>query len=344
MTVEIVPTEPPDLEPLFGVDPEDVAAARHIVETVLQSKRAGNTTRTTRTSLDMLARVVLDGSGQQHLPQPRNEVLWHRLGVAQAGVLRARVLDRYAPATAKKLISTLRNVVRTAWSLRYIDADERDRVLEQLAQSVQGSRLPKGRFVPIGDVRAIFAAAAADLTPGGRRDAAIVALLMAGLRRSEVAGLTLAELDQGEWSLRFVGKNDKERKVHLSPGSVEALRAFLFERGDLPGPLLCRINRRNRARTSGGALKVGTSITGQTVELVLSGLCARAHVRDIDPHDLRRTLISTMLDDTDIATVAGIVGHKSVVTTQAYDRRPELAGKDAMARQHVPYVAPGGAS
>ncbi|MDY7102123.1 MAG: tyrosine-type recombinase/integrase [Actinomycetota bacterium] len=323
-----------------AVEPETAAlvardADRDAEQVVEAWVRKGSelTQRTKRSSLASIARVLGDDIAPEH-------VLWHRVGPAEAGVLRFEIAARYTPSTARKLVSALRGVIRQAWVLGLLDGETKDRALVELEETIRGSRLPKGRQVPIGEIRAIFEAAATDQTPAGRRDAAILALLMAGLRRSEVAGVLVEQLDREAWTLRVIGKGNKERLVHLAPGSIEALRAYLELRGDVPGPIVQQVTRRSRRRDSGGRLRPGTGITGQTVENVLSDLCERAHVPDIDPHDLRRTLISTMLNDTDIATVASLVGHASVTTTQRYDRRPDRARRDAMARQLVPYVSP----
>ena len=43
----------------------------------------------------------------------------------------------------------------------------------------------------------------------------------------------------------------------------------------------------------------------------------------------------------DVLAVAGCAGHRSVATTQRYDRRGETAKRDAAATLAVPYVKPG---
>jgi integrase len=64
-----------------------------------------------------------------------------------------------------------------------------------------------------------------------------------------------------------------------------------------------------------------------------------AKLATFSSHDLRRTCISNHLDaGTDIATVAGIVGHSSVQTTARYDRRGERAKQAAADNLHLAYT------
>jgi site-specific recombinase XerD len=100
-------------------------------------------------------------------------------------------------------------------------------------------------------------------TEYGRRDEAILSLMWwSGLRRIEVAGVNLADLDLAHddgprlriGSVRYATKNKKLRHVPLSADTVAALRRYLRARGDQPGPLfLSKSSRRaDRRLTSAG--------------------------------------------------------------------------------------------
>ena len=63
-----------------------------------------------------------------------------------------------------------------------------------------------------------------------------------------------------------------------------------------------------------------------------------AGIEPFTPHDMRRSLISEMLDDgVDIATVARQVGHSTVQTTAQYDRRDEKTQQRGVLRLEVPF-------
>ena len=61
-------------------------------------------------------------------------------------------------------------------------------------------------------------------------------------------------------------------------------------------------------------------------------------MRDFTAHDFRRTLVGDMLDaGNDIATVATMLGHADVSTTQRYDRHGDKTVQKAAQGGSVPY-------
>jgi integrase len=63
-----------------------------------------------------------------------------------------------------------------------------------------------------------------------------------------------------------------------------------------------------------------------------------AGVRELSPHDLRRTAASDLLVNNDALTVAKILGHQNLDVTMRYDRRGENAKRDAAKTLHIPYI------
>ena len=257
---------------------------------------------------------------------------WATLRYEHVVAVRTKLSETLKPATVNKYLAALRGTMRAAWRMRQVDAETYQRVAD--VGPVHGKTLPAGRALGDGELGAIMRVCANDDTPAGTRDAAIVALgYAAGLRRAELASLTLGDLaDEGDTVVvRVSGKGGKERLAYLDNGARLALRDWLDVRGDRPGPLFCAGRR-------GGRLTRGSGITGQGIRDIVARRAEQAGIPALSPHDLRRSFITALLDGGhDLATAAAMAGHASVETTRRYDRRGEVAKRKAARSLHVPY-------
>ncbi len=281
--------------------------------------------RTMLQVLDVIAGLLTGGTATAHtLP-------WADLRYAHTQAVRTALAERYSPAGANKGLSALRGVLKEAWRLGLMSAEDYARAVD--LERVRGVTLPAGRALDGGELRALFDVCAADRTPAGARDAALLALLYGvGLRRSEAVALDLGDVDltSGEVRVRR-GKGRKDRVGWATNGTLAAVADWVAVRGDEAGPLLVPVHK-------GGRVEV-RRMSGQAVLLKLRARAAQAGVGTFSPHDLRRTFIGDLLDaGVDISTVQGLAGHASVTTTQRYDRRPERVKQQGAARLHVPYT------
>ena len=250
--------------------------------------------------------------------------------------MRAALAERYAPATANKMLAALRGVLKAAWRLGQIPTDEYHRAID--LAPVRGETLPRGRALNSGELRALFEACARDNAkdgtrrPSAIRDAAALAVLYGvGLRRSEVVALDREDYDAESGELRVRnGKGKKARLSYAGRGVREALDDWMQLRGDAPGPLFLPILKSGRL--------VERRLTDQAILTLLMKRAREAGVKHFSPHDLRRTFISDLLDaGADISTVQKLAGHANVTTTTRYDRRGEVAKQKAAELLHIPF-------
>jgi len=261
---------------------------------------------------------------------------WHELGYQHTQALRTHLSERYAPATTNRMLAALRGVLTECWRLGLMDAEARARASD--VATVRGTTLPRGRALKGGELRALFAVCQG--APAGARDAALLATLYAGgLRRSEAVALDVGDYDAtysadaGALTVRH-GKGHKERVVYLQNGARTAMGDWLVIRGQEPGPLFLRLRK--------GGVLVHARLTDQAVLDILQRRCAEAGVTSCSPHDLRRSMISDLLDaGADISTVQKLAGHSNVTTTQRYDRRGEAVKAKAAGLLHTPYTGQG---
>lgn len=254
---------------------------------------------------------------------------WHQVRHQHTQAVRTILAERYAPATANKLIAALRGVLKTAWRMGLMSMEDYYRAAD--IPSVRGQSLPAGRYVTKGELAALLNACD-DGTIAGVRDAAIITLLYGcGLRRAELVQLTVSDYNRADDTLRVHGKGNKWRLVPVPLGAVQALQDWLAVRGEEAGPLFCAIRKGGRLTNRG--------ITTDTVYDILERRAKIANVQTLSPHDLRRTFVSDLLDaGADINVVQRLTGHAQVTTTARYDRRPEAAKRKAVDLLHIPYT------
>jgi site-specific recombinase XerD len=296
---------------------------RHPVAVYLAGLAPGSR-RTQRAALRTIATLVSPAATELTLP-------WHLLDYAHTSAIRARLAERFAPATANRMLAAVRGVLKAAFKLGLIDADRMTR--GSSVEVVRGSRVMKGRALSKGELGALFEACDPS-TRGGARNAALLGLLYGGgLRRAEVVALDLADFDATTGKLVVRGKGNKERVCWSTNGSRDALDSWLAFRGDEAGALFMPV-------TKGGTVE-RRRMSDQAVAELVRRLARLAKIAKFSPHDMRRTFIGDLLDGgADLATVQGLAGHASPTTTSRYDRRGERARKKAAELLHVPFVRP----
>jgi integrase len=305
---------------------KDTPADQHPAAVYL-ARLAPGSRRTMASSLELLAGLLTS------YKRNMQTLDWGALRYQHTAALRSLLAELYAPATANKILAALRGVLREAWRLGQMTAEEFQRASD--LPSVRGTAPPRGRALSHDELASLFQACAADRSPAGARDAALVSVLYGcGLRRSELVDLDVGDYDNKTGALTVrSGKGNKARISYASQGTRAALRSWLTARGGGPGPLFCPI-------TKGGKLTT-RRLSDQAVRKILRKRATQSGVAPFSPHDLRRTMIGDLLDaGADISTVQRLAGHANVTTTARYDRRGEAAKRKAAEMLQVPFRAP----
>ena len=255
---------------------------------------------------------------------------WAKLRYQHTAAIRSVLMEKYAPATANRMLCALRRTLKEAQRLGLMNADDYTRAAD--IATIRGNSPLRGRVVKPREILALFRACQEDLSPAGARDAALIAILAgAGLRRSEAVSINLTDFDSDLSALQVrKGKGSKERTVYLPDGAKAALIKWILIRGNAPGSLLCPVRR-------GGHIEI-KQMTDQAVMLIVEKRAALAGVGKLSPHDFRRTFITNLLDSgADLLTVQSLAGHASPATTSRYDRRGESAKRKAVQQLYIPY-------
>ena len=275
-----------------------------------------------------------------------HEFPWDQLTPAHAAAIRASIAaSGLSTASKNKMINGIRGVIKSAWRLELIDGERSERVRDVLKTIRTVSDEPSGRYVEWGERKALFIACGRDETPRGARDAATLALLCIGLRRSEVCSLNMSDFDPATGRLAIrQSKGGRTRNIYVDNGALQAMKLWLSVRGDERGALILPVTRSGTTvlhtkKPRGSTTKKPARMTDNAIYAILSRRIDEAGINPFTPHDLRRTVISDLLDSgVDLPTVQAHAGHANPMTTARYDRRGDRAKRKAAGTIEVPFV------
>ncbi len=237
------------------------------------------------------------------------------------------IAEGLAASTVNLHLTMLRGVLKECWRLNLMSREDCENARD--IDPVKGQTLLRGRALKADELKAIFECWGKEKGPTGVRDRALLAMLFGcGLRREELANLSLDDFLEGALTVRH-GKGNKARIVYAPPGTITYLAAWLAVRGDAPGPLFLPIDRHGNL---GDRRLSGTAIYSIYVKR-----SKEASLVTTSPHDSRRTWASNMIDlGVDFATIAKMGGWSSVEMVRHYDRRGELVAQEAALRLEIP--------
>jgi integrase len=149
----------------------------------------------------------------------------------------------------------------------------------------------------------------------GWRDGAMLGLLLGcGLRRSEVVGLNLDQLQsrEGRWVIvNLVGKGGRLRTVPMPSWCKELIDAWLRHSGVSDGRVLRQVLK-------GGILQPA-GVTPNVVWYAVKRCARQAGINNLAPHDLRRTRARLCHGcGGELEQIQFLLGHASVQTTERY--------------------------
>jgi integrase len=152
-------------------------------------------------------------------------------------------------------------------------------------------------------------------TKKGLRDRAMLAILLGcGLRRSEVAALTLKHIQQRDnrWCIvDLVGKHGRVRTIPMPTWVKVAIDTWTGPAGITEGHVLRPVGR--------GDHVLGERMTEKVVWQLLQPYAVAAGVPGIAPHDLRRSCAKMCrAAGGELEQIQLLLGHASVQTTERY--------------------------
>jgi len=235
-------------------------------------------------------------------------------GVTSADRVSRELVLGFQAAEAKRGIGA-RSQARRLSSLRGLlrFAVEEGVLAESPIAGLRQPKLPRRLPATLSerDVEQLLTASEATRTP--LRDRALLEVLYgAGLRVSELVGLTLDRVHFAERMIRVRGKGDKERLVPIGRPAKVALDRYIEQER----PRLLRQQRRTEVFLS----PRGGRLTRQAIFELLRRLAARAGLEvPTSPHGLRHAFATHLVErGADLRVVQALLGHENISTTEIY--------------------------
>jgi integrase/recombinase XerD len=253
------------------------------------------------------------------------------LGGRRGGLLacrRADLLDYlaerlrlgYSARSNARMLSALRAFYAQLLRRHGIDADP----TALLAAPKLGRPLPKA--LSESQVEGLLAAPDVDSALGLRDRAMLELMYAAGLRVSELVGLTGTQVNLRQGVLRVLGKGGKERLVPLGEEALHWLQAYLQgARAELA---------RGRASPMLFLSRRGDGLSRQQFWNTVKrhALAAGIDPDAVSPHRLRHAFATHLLNHgADLRALQMMLGHSSLSTTQIYT----LVAKEQLKKLHA---------
>lgn len=237
------------------------------------------------------------------------------LGLSTPGALTPRQLHDFvfilkdlgmSPATIRRQVSAVRTYFRFLAAEGLVNADPSER----LESPRRGRTLPD--ILTVKEVEALITAPGLDDRLGWRDRALLELAYGAGLRVSELCGLTMPDLWLPDALVRVLGKGSKERLVPIGRSVIAAIAVYLNQ----TRPGLDQGRSQNRVFLNAR----GTPLSRVGAWGIVKRCADRAGIKKrVTPHTLRHTFATHLLEGgADLRAVQEMLGHADLSTTQIY--------------------------
>lgn len=190
----------------------------------------------------------------------------------------------------------------------------REGILEENPmERVRSPRVPrvKSPCLTLDEIKRVLETIRTETLDPERNLALTWLMLDSGLRRGEIVGLDVGDVDLERGVARVLGKDQQERYVPLGEQAIEAVRTWLEVRPRANGAVF--VGRR------------GKRISGNAILLMLRRVKEKTGVGELHPHLLRHTFANWWIrNGGSLRKLQEILGHSDVRTTAAIYVNPEL--------------------
>ncbi len=221
-------------------------------------------------------------------------------------------MDEQAPSTINVRLSAVRKMVAEARRNGMLGAEEAANLTDIPNVRQQGTRL--GNWLTKEQARELLTVPARN-TLKGKRDYAVLALLVGcGLRRKELAGLHVEDIQMREnrWVIADLrGKGGRIRTVAVPTWVKQGINVWLAAARIEDGRLFRSVKK--------GGKTIGESLGDWAVWAIVEQCAQAIGIERFGAHDLRRTCAKLCRKaGGDLEQIKFLLGHSSIQTTERY--------------------------
>ncbi len=230
--------------------------------------------------------------------------------------------ERYARRTVARRLAAVKSLMKFCVAREMIEMNP--------ARLVQTPKLEKRlpTVLSVEEAKKLMEAPNRN-TPEGIRDAAILELLYStGIRRAELCGLRMKDVNERECMIRVLGKGGKERLIPYGGRAEEAMNDYLSVRSKL-------LNE-TKSGTAVFLGKDGKPLEGGDIyNIVHKYMSEITEQNKRSPHVLRHSFATHLLDSgAGLREVGELLGHSSLSSTQIYTHVTIERLKEAYSKAH----------
>jgi integrase/recombinase XerC len=176
---------------------------------------------------------------------------------------------------------------------KLFSAPKRERLLPKFLSEEEASKLMETSLAPK------FSA---------RNKAVLELAYSSGLRRSEITGLNIGDINFAEGIVKVLGKGGKERLVPVTDIALDSIQNYLASRGAASQSSPLFLSSR------------GGRLSGEGLAQIVKRNALNANLaRKITPHSIRHSFATHLLNNgCDLKSLQEMLGHKSLSATQVY--------------------------
>ncbi len=229
---------------------------------------------------------------------------WSDLDIHQ---LRAFVAGRHRQGASSRSLQRQLSATRTLYKFLLKSGLASNNPAQGLRAPKMARKLPK--VLDVDQMAALLDSQEQDII--SIRDRAMFELLYSsGLRVSELAGLSIHDIDFAAGSVQVIGKGNKQRHVPVGRPAQQAIKAWLKCRQQLDKSGTDKLFLGQRGRP----------INPRSIQQRLAMWAQKQGITEhVHPHMLRHSFASHLLESSgDLRAVQELLGHADISTTQVY--------------------------